>query len=1775
MPLTPEQEARLRELREKAAAPAPPPVPPPPASLGEGLSEEKKRRLAELQAKQKPAVSEPVEVAKTAAKERRPVATTAREQFKFEDVAGKGVQAEDAIRRGVAYEVAKELPGMSPEVRRSEVARRMAEFQAEKLPPLYMGVFGPPVTFGGVAPSPAPPRNVPPAEPAGIGTALRPQTRVSEADAARIKRERAVGHFDDLAMEVKIAALPEEEQQPQRDFYEAYKAAFGKVQELNPDESPEAIQKDLARQIKALQSGTFKKFTDDPANRMGYTGDPLARALQRQVTTGVVPILEPGQLELVNTLDRIGRARNLGKTGADVEQALRTKGVEITERKRQPTGEVGGGGRPLTEEVEVGTGKFRPATEAEIAAAKSKAVGLAETREGPVPFYLTPERDKVLANIEGSAKGGTFFAKEYPTGATVESPVSFGVRVIMSPLNAGVGLVSEAFTPAEITAEERKARPALYRDSSAATYNVAEGRGFMGEIEDLYKYNPDPTMRQYAWVGTAAGFAADLLSFDIATVRGAATGVREGLALSRAKRVAGAAGTAESALARGFKAGSKEFLDEIGLVSAAKAIPLGDVRLGVGAIVGDSYRAGDAYLLKSEEAQAAGKTADQAHADGLAAAEAAAPRSKAIDDIRKAGPAIEADLKSGKYFDNADEFAEYRRVSEAADEAQGLKLGGPLLFAGPSKAAGRVGQILRPYLAAAVRSTPELRPGLDTLVSQRGPTQTKLRLIDVFSEVAKLPVEAQARFYDTIRQSAALQTGFKTIDRATAGVDPGRFVVRVTPNTFAPSDAVDNILAKARASEEGQLVQEILRMGRESDGTYYVGTLDDALAQATVRLATAGMLDTPSAERILRTLAEGRAKGVESVRGEDLRAVMYAATDAVAEELRLGFREGFLAPGGKKTVPLRGEVPRPSPRAITFGANVGFVNSALQRVVSSVTEAFPRTDKISRLLTSGQKLAVEDAKRAIGALPQLLESELAAAVGATLTEKVSNLLLGKITGVGSATAFWQNVARSSVFSRTQGGVLDFLLGNFSFRDPYQMVNGKGRKSLYEVSQRYGAKLNASRDAATLAAMLPDYIDEVRAIVTANLKKDVARSMEGVVDLKTRPQDVVLGAYFRGEADRVYSEALDKIVDFEPETVGAYNSAVRTALKNVQDPNGRSLAGRPLAIAVAEQMLHGTTFATPEDLLRLPQIQKWMKAFDASGVGTMTGEQLIRKFGAALLADVPPTVGALSVKYSSVPAEAIATDLERLLQGKAGLSEVSSPLGTELGRALKEVLGKELRFDEFNTELGILAEGASKGNLTMLGARKAVSNLIGAANSAFYNLVLYLNPRFHGGNFITGPAISYATTGTLGRLQNPLSKILGPVRDPFGIEYDMADIVARAETTGVFKSQSSANLDPRWLDLANTMARKAGLLGKTERKVSNLAAFPTALADASDKLYRVEAMKAALQQGKTLDEAFEIGRKSLFDYGSATDVERTYVARWMLFYNFFRNGLATTFDSMLRDPARFTRQVRLTEDATRIAAEDDEQWSQMRFYTPYDAGVARIALSYAPQANREGKVVMLPNMPYYDAVYLITGLLSTPGYVISGGTNPVTGESEPGSSYVYDKLAPSVQLAIATVAGLGFAADVKISKGYIPAAHAAMFEATGMLPVVAGLVDLKVRPARPDETNQSYNGNVYTLSDDDFTKYKKLVSFSQYLGASRPFKDYGDLVAMWGAFDGKFKDFTVGEKVLQTTGLGTVSPVGTAASAETRAADIQTQITQKKAREQAERSGLVQPKLEER
>ena len=569
-------------------------------------AEERERRRQALQGKQAP-----------------PIPTTAppqgrRQQVKERQVASELQEAEMTAEEGegdlysqLLAEVKRENMMLTPEAAREEAKRRLEQMAPG---PYYVGGFKP-VEFksaAGVLPV-ARPQEFPvaPDKPVTFAEALAPQTRAGERAVDKVKREQAASIFDDKAFNESIKGLPDADKREQLDMYEATKAAFKKIRDLNPLETTgvtdEDIKRDLERQIKALGSGDIQTFVDDPANRMGYSGDPLARALQKQVTTGApVPVLEPGQTEIINTLDRLKRSRATAAAAAEAEARLRKQGVSVTKKVRKPTGERGPGGRPIFEEVEVPTGQFRPATPEEIKRARENVAAFTD-KEMPKPLYAEAGKlDQFISANEKAAKGGGLLEKELPTGATVEGPVSWFVRSAMAVPNALVGAASELpfFTPDVIDERERAARPDLYKDAPAFIYNVAGNRGLQGEIGDLYEYAPeswklsdlnenlpDKPLKEYTTYAKAAGFAGDLIGFDLGLIGGAVTGAKAAITTARAARAAeGVGAAARATLPAGVKAASKEFLETIGLRGIASKFPVGDVRLQFGVSFGDSMR---------------------------------------------------------------------------------------------------------------------------------------------------------------------------------------------------------------------------------------------------------------------------------------------------------------------------------------------------------------------------------------------------------------------------------------------------------------------------------------------------------------------------------------------------------------------------------------------------------------------------------------------------------------------------------------------------------------------------------------------------------------------------------------------------------------------------------------------------------------------------------------------------------------------------------------------------------------------------------------------------------------------------------------------------------------------------------------------------------------------------------------------------------------------------------------------------------------------------------
>jgi len=1714
----------------------------------------------------------------TTAETRRPDVQRKLAEIKEEEARGKGAESEDALRGAIRYEVEQELPVMtSDEAKREETERRLQARMREVAPPLYMGGFDP-VEYGAAVPL-ARPQEVPPVSTPGFAEAMKPQTRVGAAPKERIDREITAGLFDDAAFNKAIAALPDDEKRDNLDAYEAYKAAFHKLRGMNPKETGvtnEDIKRDLDRQIAALSSGDLKQYVDDPANRMGYTGDPLSRALQRQVETGTIPMLEPGQLEFVQTLDRVKRGRAVGKAVSDTEKELRTRGIEITKTVKRPTGDTGPGGRPMMEDVQVGTGTFRPASEAEIRSAVERA-RTAEQTANALPFYMTDKRDQVLSNIEGSAKGGVLFQKEYPTGATVESPSSWFIRAALTVPNALTGAVSEVFTPPEIDVRERAARPELYKNASASVYNIANSRGLMGEIGDLYDYNPDPDMKQYAWMGKAAGFAGDIIGLDLGLIGGVATGGRTAVASARAAKAAGEAERIAPALRRGFAAGSKEFLSTIGLEKGSKFWPgadkirLGDVRLTYGTMLGDTYRAAAEYSRVFEAERALGASDDVAHAAALTEAERMAPRSKFVDDASKAGSSIFDDVKTGAYFNDAKEWQEYSRVADAADE---LAKGGT---GAAVRAAGA--QMLRPYIASAVREVPEVGAIVRSMPAPGG----NLRLTDVFEEVEKLPDAVRQEFFQAVKDSAAAQTGFTAIDRATKGVDPGRFIVRLTPNTFVPSHAVDSIVGAVEQLPEYRLVQGIIGGGIDPKTGEYVISNADVIPfrEMVIHEATTGTLPRSVATKILNNLNN------RGVKPAELREIMYSVTDAVAEGSRQGFKVSALAPRGEKVIGARGAVPLPSTRSLDYGENVGMVNSAMRRVWNWVVESVQKPSSLRSLLSPDQMRVVEDARRAIGSIPKRLEAALPEAPGATVAEKLVNLSLR--TPVGNPmyamrnVEFWNDVAKSALFGTADRSRLEFLLGDFTYVDPYQMMTQAGRERLYDLSVAAKDAVITAKGADGVVQMIEPFIMEAREIVLGSLKPEFARKAGEVFDLAGKPQEVLLGAYARRQATDIYEDALARILDFEPDTVGGFNAIFRDQLKGILNAEGQSMANIPLSVAVAHVLTPGASpLRTLDDVLALPGIQKWIADLNritgtAGGIG---GEQLLRMFGQQFTADILPTAAVIQNRYGMTPGSRLAEDMELMASGRASVAETGSPLGVLLGGALREELGSQPKFAEFVDELGALAEEEAKGKGSAFWARRRMTDLLDAANAGFYNLVLYYNPRFHGVNVASAPFIGYSTTGRVMPLPMSGGWVYGAgesgkealraqtvVTDRFGVPYTVADIYDAAVKGGAFKSRQAADVDARFLGEAQRLALEAGMGRSFAKKLVNL---PATFANDSDNAWRMAYVIDALEQGKTMDEALEIGRKSLYDYGAATDFERKYIARKVLFYNFWRNNVLETTKSMLVNPARFAKQLRLTQDVTKLQFGEDK-WNEMRFYTPLDAGVSRAVMQFAPKANREGELLLSPQMPYYDAVYLISGLLSTPLDMVRGVPDPVTGKRDFGSSYVFGKLDPTTQAALAVPTGADFAYDIKAKKGVAPVPHLALVDTVpGLLDAYVSMFNMKARPAEPGE--EGYRGQVFTMSDEDFEQYTTFMQKGMKLiGASRPFTDFGKIAATLDLLgDGGVATGTTGSTTvtpLSAVGLTTKTKAGIPIEAEAKAQELRAQKLKDDAKARAIRSGL--------
>jgi hypothetical protein len=1678
---------------------------------------------------------------------------------------------EDRLRKELTYKIRKENMLWTDDAVREEVERQIGAIKT----PIAVGGYNitKPFTSKVAIFSPSPstaPINVKPVETPGLMDVLRPQVKVPETEVHMYQSP-----FDDVAFERSLKDMPADEQKQQRAQWTAFKRGYQKIRELNPNVSHEEIINDLQRQIRELPDtieGKGRLITQDPRVEMGMPNDPTILALSRQTKEGKVPNLEPGQLAF---LQGIYEAELPDQKAAD-RAMLSQKGAKpITRIEKRPTGDTVGG-KPVMEDVEVkiGSTDYTPAEIEDIISKKEKG-GQYDAR----PWWMSEsEKENVLRNPEKYTTGGALFAKKYPTGATVESPTAWLMRSAMTVPNLLAGTVGYAFTPAEIQSQKEAGREEKYRAPglySNVLANVAEGGGYTQEIGDLYKYNPDPEVRKYETLGRLAGFTGDLLGLgDLSLLESGIGGAKASVEFTRAARAAGE-GLLEAG-ATGLKAGTRgavgAYVESLpGMSRLAEKLVPGDVRLIYGAKLADEFSAARKYEKAFDEALAAGATDAAAHDAGKSASTSAFPESKFADDVEKT-PNMREVLRGDYFTEGQKAFRQYSDIAETVDRLErGVDI---------STAEER---LIKPYLSVAANADTKIAKAIRQAYSGVA-TGERVRAAQIFE---KLATDGKQAYADAIKATAAFDNGVKVMDAGLAGAySKGAKTVAVTPRTFTTPEGAAKLASEFKKTKFYTTVLEPIQRGMRSDivsGKAVVqgydltklpagqrAELSNRLLNAVNEAEIAGLVPRSEAVRITNEVTKG------TVSAADLQTLTHAVVDNLAGSTRKGFTSRALAEvstPAERTVPqqvLRQSVAQ-SRRAAELKSGAPIIFSRMKNAINDTMKP------LEAVITADQRAMITSARSKVSALDKVFRDEF--------TRISTDPEFAKLYGVATDAP-----DEEKLIALGQGP----LVGDFESpvsklnREQYadelvkSLIYGTERTTLYNAispvykwgdtllasSAEYNALIKevASLSPADLSGRLDEIFDRAADIVKNNINPVIDAAGGKVMSVpKSLTAETLVVAYGRVKSNDIMAETAVKLAAERPIALSDTPKFLSKLSQTVT--GGDKLwyeiikeeikkAGRVEEIIKDEAQRRAFFEAVVNR--SLPGAEQ--KPFVAKFISDIIGAE-----PAPFLDDVKTSVELLkdSRTINGFKMEQSMAQIDLLISNKISADAFVSPA---LAQKMASELGSAPKFKGMLTELARMSDLAYAGDKSALRASNFFRQLWDSYNAFYYHMILSVNPRFHGVNNLTAPLITYYTTG---KIVNPIkfsesanilllggpksadaaSRMVPVVTDRFGNIYTRGQLYDLAIKSGIFKSAINTEVARDFIADANdvmgrvaaTEERFAGL-NKARKKVFTpwREFLGDPLAAWTDNVWRMNSIRDALENGSTIDEALDFGRRSLFDYGTLTDAERAVSRNFFVFYNYYRQSIVQFFQNFIENPGRMIKLFRLTKNLSDIAI-GDQNARDLSFYYPPDFGVARgiVKLDTAAK-SKEGQAILLPMMPYADGLNIMAGMLADPlGTIIGPEMVGASGRRAWEQGIIAQKVGTGTKLAgqaIFSDVKMEQLLEVKVSKNRIPAEHVAFFDSLGMGTQFLSMFNAEVKPSVSGEN--SYGGNVFVISDADTEKYRLFLIGAQSTGSNRPLTEWGKIFGSFGneQLRGAYADTTL-KKWLAGVGAVTVMGAG--------------------------------------
>lgn len=334
---------------------------------------------------------------------------------------------------------------------------------------------------------------------------------------------------------------------------------------------------------------------------------------------------------------------------------------------------------------------------------------------------------------------------------------------------------------------------------------------------------------------------------------------------------------------------------------------------------------------------------------------------------------------------------------------------------------------------------------------------------------------------------------------------------------------------------------------------------------------------------------------------------------------------------------------------------------------------------------------------------------------------------------------------------------------------------------------------------------------------------------------------------------------------------------------------------------------------------------------------------------------------------------------------------------------------------------------------MVGDKMAntAKSMFGGVGPFFYFGVLATRAKFYINNYLTAPFISYASVGdtTAGSLADGRKVAFTRPGDPTYYEIAVTDPYGRAYTYGELHEvlysgglRSEAGFISQGIrdgSIARYVADKklVGVNGtqfladprQVEFALNNLTMR-------EDARFRAATMINDLKSGKSIEEAQMTARRSLFDYNSMSDFEKSKVASVLVFYSFWRENFVTFLDAM-GDASKMKRYLNIAKTKRGVEGileqhqkNQGTNWDPNVFMNNYSQGKIRLW-----KRDYYGKNYSLylqtPSIPALDAMSTFGQFMSAPvgtayeegAKMLQPGYKALTYAMFPGAASGFDKI----------------------------------------------------------------------------------------------------------------------------------------------------------------------------